>query len=162
MPETKTERLRRERQEGLDYLLPNLERLRQTIEALPEPKPEPEDFPGRRQLAHTKILEDLQVVIERVAGDATAEYRLGGIMNLLRKLLPLDKEWQTVHVKNFALKEEHRIILEEIAKLDAEGFKNHGRSKEILRRNPSLQKLLSNRNEPERYITRTIREKYKK
>ena len=162
MPETITERLRRERQEGLSYLRPYHERLRQTIEGLPEPKPEPEGFPRKRRLVHHKLLQELPLLINRVAGDAAAEFALAGIMNLLRDLLPLDKDWQSMHVRNFALKEKQRIILEENAKLEDEGFKKHGRSKEMLRRNPSLQKMLSDVKDPEKYITRTIREKYKK
>ena len=159
MPETKTERLRRERQEGLNYLRPYHERLRQKIEALPEPKPEPEGFPRKRRLAHHKLLIELPLLIERVAGDPEAEFALAGIMNLLRDLLPLDKDWQTVHVKNFALKEKQQIILDENARLENEGFKKHARASEILQRRPRLQKLLSDVKEPERYITRTIREK---
>ena len=164
MPETKTERLRRERQAGLDYLWPYYKRLKQIIESLSEPKADPKNptYRGRRGLAHQKLLQELPFLIERTAGDAKAEFALAGIMNTLGHLLPLDKEWQTVHVKNFPLKVEQQIILEENAKLEDEGFKKHGRSKEMLRRNPSLQKMLSDVKDPEKYITRTIREKYKK
>ena len=159
MPENKAERVRRERKAGLDYLKPYYERLKQTIKALPEPKPKPKDFPRKRILAHTKLLQELPFLIEIVAGDIQAEFALAGIMELLRDLLPLDKDWQHAHVrKKFRPKEAHNTIREENERLDKEGAPKRGRPKIILKRNPKLKN--ASKGDPVRYICDRLREIY--
>ncbi len=150
---------RRKRKKGLDYLQPRLNRLIQTIESLPEPKVDSKNptYPLRRKQAHRKIRQDLERLIQIAAGDILDTWALAGIINILRRLLPLDKEWQQVHVKYFARTEKQTIIIEENTKLDAEEFQKWGRSKEILRRSPRLQELTAHRSNPEDYITGIIR-----
>ena len=119
-------------------------------------------YPLRRKQAHQKIREDLERLIEIAAGDTLAEWALAGIMNLLGDLLPLDKDWQSMHVKNFATTEEQQIIWDEDARLEHEGARMYGRAGKILSRNPHLEKLLSDVKDPERYVNDIKRKKYEK
>ena len=141
-----------------DYLNETHKRFLKALDQLPEPKPSTSaDYFDRRLLFLEGLKKNLEILVKKCPSDPEAEWALGYVINSLRKLLPLEKDWQTTHVKQFKPKKAQKIIWDEKARLDDEGRSSYGRSKEILNRHPELADLI--KGDPLQYINRTIKKK---
>jgi hypothetical protein len=138
-----------------EHLRGTVARLHELLDALPPLKPGAVDS-NNRELLHVALKSAIEGLEKKVVGDYQAAMDLAFVVGTLRKFLPLERDWQTAHVKDFKLKPAQRKIIEEAQRLDAEGFAG-SLIAEITER---LEKEIHSA-DPRRYVADTLR-KYKK